>query len=133
MITKLDEFKKQYIHENLYDVNKIGTITKEVSIELELKHSVHSFDQKHRGLTHIKDSEIKEVVEAATEQIIDCLISNKLDIGDSVLITRKSDWLNVVGALSLKRGTDDVINFKVITVMRIEKFYNKHNTFQIFI
>lgn len=113
-------------------LDKIGHITKEVTIELDLKHTQHSLGRQGRGSDYITNEDIKNAVGTATEQMVDLIIANKLNVGDSVLITRKADRLNIVGALSLKKGTD-IINFTVITCMRVEKFLNKNNTLQIFI
>ena len=60
------------------------------------------------------------------------MIANTLNNGDSVLITQKESKINVVGALSVNKSTD-VINFKVITVMRVDDFINKKNTKQFFV
>lgn len=113
-------------------LDKIGHIAKEVTIELDLKHTQHSLGRQGRGSDYITNEDIKNAVSTATDQMVDLIIANKLNVGDSVLITRKEDRLNVVGALSLKKGTD-IINFTVITCMRVEKFLNKNNTLQIFI
>lgn len=113
-------------------LDKIGHIAKEVTIELDLKHTQHSLGRQGRGSDYITNEDIKNAVSTATDQMVDLIIANKLNVGDSVLITRKEDRLNIVGALSLKKGTD-IINFTVITCMRVEKFLNKNNTLQIFI
>lgn len=132
---KFLELAKEFIgktNENLLGFDKIGHISKEVTIELDLKHTQHSLGRQGRGTDYITNEDIKNAVGTATEQMVDLIIANKLNVGDSVLITRKEDRLNVVGSLSLKKGTD-IINFTVITCMRVEKFLNKNNTLQIFI
>lgn len=131
MITTINEFKKLN-EDNMMGFDKIGTIKKDITIELDLKHTQHSLDRRGRGSNFITNEDIKNVVDVATDQMVDLIIANKLNIGDSVLITRKEDNLNIVGALSLKKGTD-IINFTVITCMRVDKFLNKNNTLQIFI
>lgn len=129
------EICKSYLpikEDAMMGLDKIGHIAKEVTIELDLKHTQHSLGRQGRGSDYITNEDIKNAVGTATEQMVDLIIANKLNVGDSVLITRKEDRLNIVGALSLKKGTD-IINFTVITCMRVEKFLNKNNTLQIFI
>ena len=113
-------------------VNKIGHIEKTINVELDLTHTDHSMGRQGRGSDYITNDEIKNVVSLATEQIIDAMIANTLNNGDSVLITQKESKINVVGALSVNKSTD-VINFKVITVMRVDDFINKKNTKQFFV
>lgn len=132
MITTINEFKNKLNEDLMMGLDKIGHIAKEVTIELDLKHTQHSLGRQGRGSDYITNEDIKNAVGTATEQMVDLIIANKLNVGDSVLITRKEDRLNIVGALSLKKGTD-IINFTVITCMRVEKFLNKNNTLQIFI
>lgn len=129
MITSINEFKK-YNEKSIY--NKIGTIKKNITIELDLKHTMHSLTRRGRGSIFITNEDIKNAVDDATDQMIDLIIANKLNIGDSILITKKSNDLNIVGALSLKQGSD-IINFTVITCMIIDNFLNKNNTLQIYI
>lgn len=112
----------------------VGKITKDVKVELELQHTIHSIEhqRKHDSENdHISNADIKSVVDEATQEIINCLIEDKINIGDSILITRKSDNLNVVGAISLKNKYMDVLVFTVNIVMRTEKFDNKLNSYKI--
>jgi hypothetical protein len=131
MITTINEFKKTINEMSDFDqLAKIGKITKEITIELDLKHSVHSMERRGRDSEFVKNSDIKNTVDKGTEQIIDLLITNKLNIGNVVWIYDTSNDLNVVGALNLNINSD-VITFKLITCMFHKEFYNKHNTIKV--
>ena len=125
-------FERSNVEQNIYN---ISTIKKEIEVEINIQHSVHSIQstRRHDSVNDIiTNQDIKEVVSLGTDTIIDCIIENKINIGDVVLITRKSDWLNVVGSLNLKDNSDLII-FKVITVMKEQNFINKKGTYQIFV
>lgn len=108
----------------------IGKIKKEITIELDLKHSMHSMERQGRSSAFIKNSDIKETVDKATEQIIDLLINNTLNAGDPVWIYNSINDLNVVGSLIANKNSD-VITFRVITCMFTKTFYNKNNTYKV--
>ena len=125
MVTSIREFQQNFF--------KIGNITKDIQVDIEIEHGVHSLERQRRHDSvdgFISNADIKAVINAGSEQFVDCLIENKLNINDAVLITRKSDNLNVVGSIGLKNNN---ILFKVITVMRTPDFRNKHKTYQIFV
>jgi hypothetical protein len=111
-------------------VSNIGKITKNITIELDLKHSMHSMERQGRSEQRINNSDIKYSVDTATEQIIDLLINNTLNAGDPVWIYNSQNNLNVVGTL-LANKNSDIITFKLITVMFHENFYNKNKTYKV--
>lgn len=128
---------KSYIH--VEDVNErsdfdavatIGKITKNITIELDLKHSMHSMERQGRSTEFIKNSDIKAAVDKATPEIVDLLINNTLNAGDPVWVYDSSNDLNVVGSLLANKKTD-IITFKVITCMFHKNFYNKNNTYKV--
>lgn len=125
---------KEYLHVNEgndFDaVAQIGKFSKEIKIEVLLKHSFHSMERQGRASEYIKNSEIKETVELATEQMVDLLINNTLNVGDAVWIYNSKNDLNVVGSLMSSKNTD-ILTFKLITVMFHKNFNNKHNTYKI--
>lgn len=126
-------FERSDIQQNIFN---ISTIKKEIEVEINIQHSVHSIERTRRHDSTndiITNQDIKDVVTLGSEKIIESIIENKLNIGDAVLITRKSDWLNVVGSLNLKNNNSDIIVFKVITVMKEQNFINKKGTYQIFV
>lgn len=111
-------------------VATIGKITKQITIELDLKHSMHSMERQGRSTEFIKNVDIKASVDKATPQIIDLLINNTLNAGDAVWIYDTSNDLNVVGSLLANKKTD-IITFKVITCMFTKTFYNKNKTYKV--
>jgi len=111
-------------------VATIGKITKQITIELDLKHSMHSMERQGRSSEFIKNADIKAAVDKGTPQIIDLLINNTLNAGDAVWIYDTSNDLNVVGSLLASKKTD-VITFKVITCMFTKTFYNKNKTYKV--
>lgn len=111
-------------------VAQIGKITKQITIELDLKHSMHSMERQGRSDKYIKNSDIKETVDKATEQIVDLLIDNTLNVGDPVWIYNSANDLNVVGSLLANKHNDN-ITFRVITCMFHKNFYNKNNTYKV--
>lgn len=128
---------KSYIH--VEDVNErsdfdavatIGKITKNITIELDLKHSMHSMERQGRSTEFIKNSDIKAAVDKATPEIVDLLINNTLNAGDPVWVYDSSNDLNVVGSLLANKKTD-IITFKIITCMFHKNFYNKNNTYKV--
>jgi hypothetical protein len=130
-INKLNEMRD--IEKNIFN---ISTIKKEIEVEINIQHSIHSIERTRRHDSTndiISNEDIKSCVLEATEMLIDAIIENKLNIGDAVLITRKSDTVNVVGSLNLKSKNDNTIIFKVITVMKTNNFINKKGTYQIII
>jgi hypothetical protein len=135
-VTNFIDIAKSYISVDMNEdyafdtVANIGKITKTITIELDLKHSMHSMERQGRSSEYIKNGDIKQTVDNATEQIIDLLIDNTLNINDPVLIHNSTNDLNVVGSLLSNKKTD-VITFKVITCMFHKNFYNKNNTYKI--
>ena len=111
-------------------VATIGKITKQITIELDLKHSMHSMERQGRSSEFIKNADIKAAVDKGTPQIIDLLINNTLNAGDAVWIYDTSNDLNVVGSL-LASKKSDIITFKVITCMFTKTFYNKNKTYKV--
>jgi len=127
----LDIINGKILERNDFDaVSNIGKITKEITIELDLKHSYHSMERQGRSSEFIKNSDIKSAVEKATEQIVDLLINNTLNAGDPVWIYDTSNDLNVVGGLIAKKNSDIII-FKLITCMFSKEFYNKNKTYKV--
>lgn len=131
MITSLKNWK---IFEDIQkDIFKIGSINKDIKIHVDIEHGLHSIERQRRHdniENFISDREIKELVDRSTESIVDSLISDKINIGDRILVTDKTSNLNVVGSINLRK--DDLV-FKVITVMKEKDFRNKMNTYRIYV
>lgn len=122
MITNINEYR------DFYNISKITTLDVEIELEIDVEHTQHSLERQGRDTNYVKNADIKETVNKATEQIIDNIIKNKIDIYDRVWIYNSSNDLNVVGSLINK---NDKFIFKVITVMFHKDFRNKKETFKI--
>lgn len=133
MIRSIKEYK-EYIYKlerfKFDDISKIGTVKKPVTIELDLKHSKHSMERQGRSTEYIKNSDIKETVEKATEQLVDAMMSDTINTNDPVWIYNSNNDLNVVGSVLYNKNTD-TITFKLITVMFHKEFRNKNNSYKI--
>lgn len=128
--TILNSFDILNERNELDTISKIGQIQKPVTIELDLKHTAHSLERQGRSSKYIKNSDIKETVESATEQIVDAMMSDVINTKDPIWIYNSQNQLNVVGSIVYNKNTD-TITFKVITVMFTDNFYNKMNSYKI--
>lgn len=127
------EIVSNTINENIYNnITKIGKINKEIEIEIDLEHTAHSMERQGRSNTYIKNSDIKETVDMATEEIFDALVTDKLNVGDRMCIKNADTDLNVVGSIISNKKNDGVI-FKVITVMIHKEFRNVAGTYEIYV
>jgi hypothetical protein len=111
-------------------VSNIGKVKKPVTIELDLKHSMHSMERQGRSDKYIKNSDIKDTVDKATEQLVDAMMSDTINTNDPVWIFNSENSLNVVGSINYDKRRD-TITFKLITVMFHDNFYNKMNSYKI--
>lgn len=133
MITNLKQFKQilEKTEQQLFqDVAKIGKVSKQITIDIDLTHTKHSLERQGRSSTYIKNSDIKLAVEKSTEEIIDKLIDNTINVGDAIWIYDTSNDLNVVGSLLANKHNDNV-TFIVITVMISDNFYNSKKSYKI--
>ena len=133
MITKIKQLKTilERTEQQMFNtISKIGKVNKTINIEIDLQHTKHSLERQGRSSTYIKNSDIKLAVEKATEEIVNKLIDDTIDVGDAVWIYDTSNDLNVVGSLIANKYNDDV-TFRVITVMISDNFYNKKKSYKI--
>lgn len=87
-------------------------------------------DSSGRG-SKISGAAIQRAIDAAIGNIINDYANGELRNNERFLIvakTRKGDPLNIVGALSMKKGPDE---FAVITVMRKEGFMSDLPTYEV--
>ena len=126
LYTTINEFRENM---NFQSIAKIGTVKKPITIEIDLEHSRHSMERQGRSSKYIKNSDIKETVDKATEEIVDAMMSDKLNNNDPVLLYNNELELNVVGSVITDRN--DNLTFKVITVMYHSDFKNKNNSYRI--
>lgn len=131
--TTINEFKKELLERNgsLDQFTKISTLEKNIEIELDLRHTAHSLERQGRSSDYIKNSEIKETVDLATEQLVNALLKDWVDIKEPVWIYNETNTLNVVGSLSYNGKENNKYTFKVITVMKHPEFKNGHKSYKI--
>jgi hypothetical protein len=125
MITKINEFAKEIFN--------IGSISKKIVVNMDVEHTYHSLDRIKRDAEQkdvVSNPEILDALDAASYDIIEALLSNKIQFGGRVLITKTFNFLNIVCDIRIK---NDTILLDVVTVMRKKDFINKNNTFQIII
>ena len=124
----------RWINERMSDfdqIAKISTLDVDVQIEVDLKHTVHSMERQGRSGDFVKNSDIKDTVNLATEQIVHALLKDRIDINEPLLIFNSNNDLNVVGSLSAVNTSTNKYVFKVITVMFNKEFYNSKKTYKI--
>jgi len=99
----------------------------DLDIDFGVSRTQHSTERqsRHEG-DFISNEEITQNVKGAFENIVDDLIFNRLDVGTRVLIKNLDSNLNIVGVP--KSAPNNVIMFKLITVMRHPAFRNIKDT-----
>ena len=125
MITSISEFA-----DNIF---KIGSIDKNISVNIDVIHTKHSLDRTRRDEDQkdvVTDAEILDAVKMAAHDILEALEDEKIKVGGKVLITKTFNFLNIVCGISLKNNG---LLLNVVTVMRKKDFLNKNNTYQIVI
>lgn len=109
---------------------ELGNLQKEVEIRIDLEKIKHASIQQYRhgfnkSSGKIEDSEIKELVEAAIEEITIALMQDRYDIKDEYgkpnrfIIRDKETKLNLVCEL---RPGENEFTLTIITVMRVDNF-----------
>lgn len=97
-----------------------------IEIDFGVDRSKHAEERQGRHDSYISNEEITENVEAALQDVITNLIFDKSNIGERLLIKNTDSKLNIVG-VPLKTN-DNVLIFRLITVMRHEEFRNVMGT-----
>jgi hypothetical protein len=109
--------------------NIIAKLLGNFKIVMQVDKTGHATDRQTRHSdTNITDIDIRDTVTSAMRKIVQALIFDKIDIGDAVLVTNKSNNLNVVGKLERK---GDMLDFIVITVMIKRGFMPKKGTYRL--
>lgn len=113
------------VREHIYE----SVIAKEhfnLKIDYGIETTEHSKLRQYRHKNYISDETIYDNVKAAMNQLLNDLIFDELDIEERVIIKNIDTDLNIVGVP--KKGNDDTILFKLITVMVEKDFRNPFNT-----
>ena len=107
----------------------VGQFNSKINIVYQVDFTKHAKDQQVRHVSEtgkfIPTKEIVDTINNGIKKIITKLIINKIDIGDYILITDKSNDLNIVGVL---KPVGEMIDFVVVTVMYKKDFKPQKNT-----
>ena len=106
---------------------KVGHVQKKIKFDLDIESTNHSIERLNRkdatgnaAYEPISFKEVNSVISKATEEIIDDLVKDEMDINtDRFVLQRKEDGLTVVGVMQ-RKGDD--LSFVVITLYRGEEF-----------
>lgn len=107
----------------------MAKFSKDIKLEFVIAKSYHAADRQSRhddeGLAEISNEEILETVRKCSEQIIEDMIANKIDIGDRFVVqdTYQSPMLNIV-CQTHQGSAKDEIRIDIVTVIRTDKFWN---------
>lgn len=114
------------IREELIRERKIGAVVGDVTVKVAIDLTKHADERRfrHGNEAEITEDEIVSLVENSTDRIIDYIISDRLDVGETVVLRHQGRDLNVVGALE-QGPRPDLLELTVITVMRKEDFKPK--------
>lgn len=104
-----------------------GTVTKFLTFDVDIEATKHAIERQNRktdsgedAYEPIHETEVNATIEDATEEIIDDLVKNKIDVDkDRIVIQREDDGLTVVGIMN---NRNNKLIFVVITLYRGEEF-----------
>lgn len=120
------------IRRKLHEGKPIGQFHKNMSIDIVLDKTFHSFQRQTRhGMDErrfISDNEIIETVRRASGQIIDDILFGKIRMGRRFIVHDTNTNLNIVCSPS---GDEEPLIISIITVMRTENFNNQFGTYTI--
>lgn len=129
-IDRLTETIYSNLKKKLYEGKPIGHFHKNMSIDIVLDKTFHSFQRQTRhgndNRNFISDEEIIETVRRASEQIIDNLLFGKIRIGKRFIVHDTNTDLNIVCS---PNGYDEPLIISIITVMRTDNFNNQYGTY----
>ena len=120
------------IKNTLNEGQQIGEFHKNMSIDIVLDKTFHSFQRQTRHgsdeRNYISDEEIIETVRHASERIIDNLLFGKIRLGRRFIVHDTNTDLNIVCS---PNGENEPLIISIITVMRTPNFNNQFGTFVI--
>jgi hypothetical protein len=106
------------------ELEHLATISKPVKITYDLELTDHAIERQLRHLEDkgivIKDKEIINIIEKSIPILTNEFIENRININDEIVLTDKTNNLNVVGIL--KSNNFNEITFIVKTVMIKKNF-----------
>jgi len=106
--------------------NTIAKVSKNINVKIDIDKTIHAGERQFRHENPITDKEIIDIVSIALPEIANQLMFDEIDMGSYVLVKQLATDINIVGALH--PGTNDEIDFVVVTVMRKKDFIPKRGT-----
>lgn len=103
----------------------IGSYVEDISIFVDVSKTRHATQRqtRHGEADRITDEEIIATAEDATDQILQRILMNDIDVGDEIVIRDQTYDLNLVCVLEPKSESE--FQLTVITVMRKKNFRPK--------
>ena len=117
---------RRIIREELLREREIGSVVGDVTVKVTIDLTKHADERRfrHGNQAEMTEDEIVSLVQNSTDRIIDYILMDRLDVGETVVLRHQGRNLNVVGALE-QGPRPDVLELTVITVMRKEDFKAK--------
>jgi len=120
MNNNLKNFIKKIIKEELVkEADSFKKLDVSIKITYDIQMTQHAIERKMRHLDDegviIKDKDIIDLIDKALPKLTTDMVKNTLNVGDEMVLTSKSNNLNVVGIL--KSGNGNEINFIIKTIM----------------
>lgn len=111
---------------------KEGHVSRKIKFDIDIESTQHAIERLNRkdkegkaAYEPIEFKEVNSVISKATEDIIDDLVKDEMDVNkDRFILQRQSDGLTVVGVMKSK---GDSLQFVVITLYRGEEFRTGRN------
>ena len=105
-----------------------GHVSRKIKFDIDIESTNHAIERLNRkdkkgnaAYEPIEFKEVNSVISKATEDIIDDLVMDEMDVNkDRFILQRESDGLTVVGVM--QTGRDGSLKFVVITLYRGEEF-----------
>lgn len=115
---------------SLFDVlneRKQGTVKTDIRFEIDIEATNHAIERQGRKTEDGEDAyepitfdEVIDAIENSTEEIINDLVINKINVDvDRLVLQREDDGLTVVGVMNSNKGN---LTFVVITLYRGDDF-----------
>ena len=104
-----------------------GRVIRKIQFDIDIESTAHAIDRLNRkdadgnaAYEPIDFKEVNAVISKATEDIIDELVNDRMDVNkDRFVLQRDSDGLTVVGVMN---SVKDKLKFVVITLFRGDEF-----------
>ncbi len=121
------------ISDILQENKLVAKFDKNIKLTFTITKSQHSEERQSRDENdYISDDEILETLRKASEDIVNDLVNDKIDIEDRFVVRDSYTNLNIV-CVAHHGKSDEEIKIDVVTVIRTEKLWNTHDNWVIMI